>query len=139
MPEPIEPNQNMKRLKSIALAGTLAVACMELLGGCSKNDNTHQIANTYFRMGEEAALVARDRQDAVEREMRRRYPNNVFTNEADFEAANHSVNIIDDPRIFQVVRELNNGSVCGLDTNDWSGLYTSTTRRDPHIWTVLRW
>jgi hypothetical protein len=27
----------MKRLKSIALAGALAVACMELLGGCSES------------------------------------------------------------------------------------------------------
>ena len=33
MPEPIEPNQNMKILIAIAAAGILAVACMELLGG----------------------------------------------------------------------------------------------------------
>jgi hypothetical protein len=37
MPETIEPNKNMKTLKSIALIGALAVACMELLG-CAKQE-----------------------------------------------------------------------------------------------------
>ena len=37
MPEPIEPNQNMKMLKSIGLTAILAVVCMELLSGCSTN------------------------------------------------------------------------------------------------------
>lgn len=33
----------MKRLKSIALAGTLAVACMELLSGCVSNHSLYVI------------------------------------------------------------------------------------------------
>ena len=140
MLEPIEPNQNMKMLKSIGLTGILAVACMELFGGCSRQDDMHAIANSYFRLGEEAALIASDRQHQIENEMHRKYPDGNFgTNEADFKAATAYLTIIDDPRIFGVVRELNSGSVCGLDTSDWSGMYSATEHRDSHIWTMLKW
>ncbi len=116
-----------------------ALAAATWFCGCSRQDNLHEIANSYFRMGEQAALIARDRQDSIEREMRRKYPDGNFgTNHADFEAATKHLNRIDDPRIFAVVRELNDGSVCGLDTSDWSGMYSSTEHRDPHIWMVLK-
>jgi hypothetical protein len=118
--------------------GVAAVACSAWLGYVAGKTQTHQIANSYFRIGQQAALIARDRQDGIERALRRKYPDGVFTNAEDFEAIGNPLNMMDDPRIWTVIRELNYGSTLGLDTNDWSGLYSATVHRDPHIWTVLK-
>lgn len=102
------------------------------------SSNYHAIANTYFRIGEQAALVASQRRQQIEKDMDKKYPDGNFgTNHEDFEIAGNYLMAIDDPRIFEIVREMSSGQVFGLDTNNWNGYYSDTTNYPPHIWTIL--
>lgn len=81
--------------------------------------------------------MARDISEQKAREVRRRYgytecDNGCYTNREDFEAVSERVNCIDHPRIWEIFRKLNNGSVLGLNTNsqcDW---------KNTGPWTVLK-
>lgn len=97
------------------------------------------LANSYFRIGQQAALLARDVSEARARAVRQRYgytdcDNGHYTNQADFEIVTERVNCIDHPRIWEMLRLLNNGSVLGLDTNsqcEWTNNKPWTVLRDP--------
>lgn len=103
----------------------------------------HAIANTYFRVGQDAMLTALSIQERKERAVRKRYgftsaSNGYYTNREDFDIVSNPIVIIDDPRVFDALRLMNNGTVLGLDTNSWAGFDDGKTHRPVHIWTVLK-
>lgn len=103
-----------------------------IAGYCLKPDNSREISKSYFRIGEQATMVACHKQELLQHALDHKYPNGVFTNEQDFEAASNPLDAVDDPRIFAVLRSLNCGGILGLDINDWF---------DPmhmHLWTTLK-
>lgn len=105
-------------MKTKSLFAVVAIAL--LCGFTSPQDYIRQVANSYFRMGAQAAIIAIQRQQQVERELLRKYPDGDFgTNAADFKLWKGSVLHVDDPRIFAVVQEVN-GGMFGIDTNNWS-------------------
>jgi hypothetical protein len=55
--QPIKQNRNMKTLKSIALAGALAVSCMELFSGCSHTETKISNEERLHRMADDAASL----------------------------------------------------------------------------------
>jgi hypothetical protein len=124
----------------IRLVLFVAIAASVVVGALSKSaiqeDRLHAVANSYFRMGQQAALMARDISERKQREVRirngygsRGAEAESYTNREDFEIVTEWVNYIDHPRIWEIFRKLNDGSVLGLDTNgNWS----------EKKWTVLK-
>lgn len=82
-------------------------------------DRMHAVANSYFRIGQEAMLIAMQRRRSEERSLGLDCQGStVITNESDWAIVTNTLNLIDDPRVLQVVRELY-GSTIGIDTNSW--------------------
>ena len=104
------------------------------MGAASENIRSEAIANTYFRIGQQAVLIAHNRRESLVRQITAKYKNGIVNSLSDFQILSNPLVVIDDDRIFDVVRELNNGSVLGLDTNQWSGEYG---KRNAHSWTTL--
>lgn len=103
-----------------------------------REDEIHDIANTYFRLGQQAMLLAKDRQEGIRAQLLAKYPDRNFgTNEADFKLATSYLDVIDDPRVFQALRDLNDGKTWGLDTNNWEPVFTGTNHHIGHPWTLL--
>jgi hypothetical protein len=113
-------------LAACILVATVAYVCRVVSAQRpARPDTLHRVANAYFRYGEQAALMARDLSEQRVREVEKRYglspvyPNGHYTNREDFEIVTERVDVIDHPRIWEVLRKLNDGSVLGLDTNSW--------------------